>query len=134
MLSRVFSLILLLFLSACVYVPVVQDAPPEEAACKTLTKDLSLETRDFEGGGLNQGCNRNQECLNALLMTATVVTAGSAIISGSIVLTGKTIHWLEYQGTCSDGYLAKTKRLFLNAFSSDSPNSKQPTIQPLSKE
>ena len=106
---------LLLLLSACVYVPVVQQNANTAESCKTFTKDLSLETVELDGGNFNQGCNRNAECLNALLATATVVTAGSAIISGSIVLTGKTIHWLEYQGTCSDGYLNKTKQLFLDA-------------------
>lgn len=44
-----------------------------------------------------------------------VVTGGSAVVSGSIVLVGNTAHWLEYQGTCSDGYLARARNAFLAA-------------------
>ncbi len=109
-------------LSGCVYVPVVQEPSNIEAGCHTITKDLSLETIELQGAERNQGCNQNAECLNALLASATVLAAGSAIISGSIVLTGKAIHWLEYQGTCSDGYLNRTKRVFLESFSHDIPN------------
>ena len=57
---------------------------------------------------------RNEECAIVLAGVAAI-SAGSAIVSGSIVLTGNTIHWLEYQGTCSDGYLNKVKQAFLDS-------------------
>ena len=75
---------------------------------------MSLTAVEMQGNIVVQpGCNRG-DCAAAALASVVVVTAGSAIISGSIVLTGNTIHWLEYQGRCSDGYLAKTKQLFLD--------------------
>ncbi len=94
-------------MSACVVVPVVDKDEAESSTCKTYTKSMSLEMVTGNPGG---GCNNN-ECIAALL----VVFAGSAIISGSIVLTGNTVHWLEYQGTCSDGYLNAAKQLFLES-------------------
>lgn len=99
-------------LSACVYVPVV-DEHQSDASCKTLTQSLSLDKIEMQSN-VSYGC-REGECLAAMLAGAAVVTTGSAIISGSIVLTGNTIHWLEYQGTCSDGYLSKAKHLFLDS-------------------
>jgi hypothetical protein len=104
-----------LALSACVYVPTVKERDVAEAECKTLTQSMSMDA--IEVGAQNVNCH-NEECA-AMLAGAAVVSAGSAIISGSIVLTGNTIHWLEYQGTCSDGYLSKTKRLFLETFSKE---------------
>jgi hypothetical protein len=102
-------------LSACVYVPTVKERDAAEAECKTLTQSISMDA--IKVGAQNVSCH-NEECA-AMLAGAAVVSAGSAIISGSIVLTGNTIHWLEYQGTCSDGYLGKTKRLFLETFSKE---------------
>ncbi|OIR15771.1 hypothetical protein GALL_32720 [mine drainage metagenome] len=110
-------------LSACIYVPVVDESKDSAAACETITKHMSMQNlfergaRDTQGRSndipINIGGGCNSECAAAILAAVVVVSAGSAIISGSIVLTGNTVHWLEYQGTCSDGYLNSTKRLFL---------------------
>lgn len=104
-------------LSACVYVPVIDEPDTASASCKTFTRTMSLDSIEMHGNMVQAGCN-NQTCADlavGALAAVVVVTAGSAIISGSIVLTGNTIHWLEYQGTCSDGYLSKSKQLFLNS-------------------
>jgi hypothetical protein len=109
------GLALSLTLSSCVYVPVVDEPDAASASCKTYTKTMSLNAIEVKGNiniGIQPGCNR--DCAAVALAPVIVVTAGSALISGSIVLTGNTIHWLEYQGTCSDGYLNKTKQLFLD--------------------
>jgi hypothetical protein len=116
---KIFSTIpLVLALSACVYVPRVEE-DRASSNCNTYTKSLTLEKIEVHRN-LSVRCN-NEECLAALLATATVVSAGSAIISGSIVLTGNTVHWLEYQGTCSDGYLNATKQLFLESINIAKP-------------
>lgn len=39
------------------------------------------------------------------------VAAGSAVVSGSIVLVGNTIYWLEEQGKCDWPAAAKLKKL-----------------------
>lgn len=108
-------IMLSLGLSSCVYVPVVDEPDAASSSCKTYTKSMSLNAIEMRGNIVQQpGCN-NGECAATALAAVVVVTAGSAIISGSIVLTGNTLHWLEYQGTCSDGYLNKTKQLFLDS-------------------
>lgn len=111
---------LVLLLSACVYVPVVDRHEAGADTCKTLTQSMSLETIELQSN-ISYGCNHG-ECLAAALATAAVVSTGSAIISGSIVLTGNTIHWLEYQGTCSDGYLSRAKQLFLDSLDKLKPS------------
>ena len=114
------GLAIILSLSACVYVPVVDEPDASSASCKTYTQSMSLTAVEMQGNiTIQPGCNR--DCAAAALAPVIIVTAGSAIISGSIVLTGNTIHWLEYQGRCSDGYLAKTKQLFLDTVGLSKP-------------
>jgi len=112
---------LALALSACVYVPVVDEPDAASASCKTYTKTMSLNTIEMQGNiSIQPGCNRG-DCAAVALASVVVVTAGSALISGSIVLTGNTIHWLEYQGTCSNGYLNRAKQLFLATIGQATP-------------
>lgn len=104
------AFILACALSACIAVPVV-DNESDSASCKTLTRSMSLKT-------VQVGANCHDEyCLAAVL----TISAGSVLISGSIVLTGNTVHWLEYQGTCSDGYLNTIRQQFLKSIDRDHP-------------
>ena len=91
-------------LSACVFVPVV-DRYEDASSCKTYTKSMSLKANQMNGACKDNGC------LGGVLL----LSAGSVLISGSIVLIGNTVHWLEYQGLCSDGYLNVTKQLFIES-------------------
>lgn len=111
-LNKCAAISLALTLSACVYVPVVDEHDTTSTRCKTFTQSMSLEAVEIRGN-ISHDCH-NDDCA-ALLASIAVVTAGSVIISGSIVLAGNTVHWLEYQGTCSDGYLNKTKQSFLDS-------------------
>ena len=121
---KVLAAVFLTFsLSGCIYVPVVKEIDSGSAACKTFTKSMTLDAVQLQGN-ISGHCG-NQGCA-ALLASAAVVSAGSAIISGSIVVTGNTLHWLEYQGTCSDGYLNKTKQLFFHALGLDKPANEEP--------
>jgi hypothetical protein len=104
-------------LSACIYVPKVKD-DSSSPSCKTYTKSMTLEQIEVHQN-LSVRCN-NDECL-AVLLTAAAVSAGSAIISGSIVVTNNTVHWLEYQGTCDDSYLNTAKQRFLDSVSKPEP-------------
>ncbi len=118
-------------LSACIYVPVVDENKESASSCETFTKHMSMQNlRDLGAGDaqgrpsdipINIGGGCNAECAAAIMAAVVVVSAGSAIISGSIVLTGNTVHWLEYQGTCSDGYLSSAKRSFLHAIGKSEP-------------
>lgn len=46
------------------------------------------------------------------------VPVTTIVLSGSIVVVGNTVHWLERQGKCEDGYLKQKtdefKRLMTN--------------------
>lgn len=51
-----------------------------------------------------------------IVAVIVAVSAGSLLVSGSIVVANNTVHWLEYQGTCSEGYLNKARLAFLDTF------------------
>jgi hypothetical protein len=103
---------LALTLSACIVVPKIDQEEANQSACKTYTRSMKLDVVVMNPGGCS-----DEYCLAAYV----AVFAGSAIISGSIVLTGNTVHWLEYQGTCSDSYLNTTKQRFLDSINKSKP-------------
>jgi len=115
---------LVIALSACIYVPVVDENKVSASSCETYTKSMSLKQLESQSGG-RQGywlnCSGNEKCYVALLTTVAVVSAGSVVISGSIVGTANTVHWLEYQGTCSDGYLNIAKQRYLESENKPTP-------------
>lgn len=55
----------------------------------------------------------SDEC-EALLIVVAAIPVGSFIVSGSIVLVGNTVHWLEQQGRCDDGVIQTGLNKFLN--------------------
>jgi len=70
--------------------------------CEVKAKKLVLETEAMKG--LCSANSRDPEgkgCLGGLI----ALGAASAIISGSIVVIGNTVYWLEKEGKC----LAKSK-------------------------
>jgi hypothetical protein len=80
-------------LSACVYVPrTVEVRDPE---CGVVSRQMRLE---LEQVAYVSGC-RNESCALAVA-GAGVVGAASAVVSGSIVLVGNMLYWLEKQGRC----------------------------------
>ena len=48
----------------------------------------------------NSECHNSKKNPACLLGIAVVVPAASLVVSGSVVLAGNTLHWLEYQGRC----------------------------------
>jgi hypothetical protein len=51
------------------------------------------------------GVNSNEGAAICLAAMGVIIPVGSLVASGSIVLVGNTMHWLEYHGTCDDGML-----------------------------
>lgn len=117
------SAILAMILPACIYVP-VSNNDAESATCKTFTHSMSLDKIDIGSPPspiFASGSCSGSPCaafVAGQLAVVAAVSAGSVIISGSIAVTDNTIHWLEYQGTCSDGYLSRAKNKFLNSINS----------------
>ena len=75
-----------------------------------LTKQLSLTYVELQGNL----CGNNTDAAACLFAVGVVIPVGSLLVSGSVVLIGNTLHWLEYQGSCEEGviasYLDKLKR------------------------
>ena len=82
-----------LLLQACVVVPRTTQVFDE--GCRIHTRQMALELEQVAhiGGCANQGCV-------TLLLAAGVVTAVSAVVSGSIVVVGNVVYWFEGQGRC----------------------------------
>ena len=80
-------LLCMLLLNSCVLPKVVQN----DDDCQLVTKELALEKVD------TSGCYSGDECIGAAIMGIT-----STVVSGTIVVVGNTVHWLEKKGRCSD--------------------------------
>jgi len=87
-----------LLLQSCIVVPrteVIYD--PQ---CQIRFKQMRLDTKVFkQNAGQAMSCQNNASCL-AQLAVLGGVSAASMVISGSIVVVGNTVYWLEKQGRC----------------------------------
>jgi hypothetical protein len=82
-----------LALQGCVFLP--RTAEVYDADCQIAARHMQLQAVQIASIG---GC-RNEGC--ALLLVASGATAAaSAVISGSIVVAGNAVYWLEKQGRC----------------------------------
>lgn len=88
-----FIIILTTVLTSCAYVPkVIHD--PDNRRCDLDTKKRTLKLNA-------QGVYNFHNCPDCLI-AAGIYSTATAIISGSIVLIGNTVHWLEKQAKCDD--------------------------------
>ena len=111
---RPHALLLLLglaFLNGCAYYPTAAKHQKED--CQLFTKQLELEESQTKGNVQVQCSGKGCE---AVLLASVVVPAGSFIVSGSVVLVGNAIHWMEREGTCEDGFVKQQMNNFLNLF------------------
>jgi len=83
-----------LLVAGCVVVPTTRESYDPE--CKMLKREMTLEVGKV---GSFQRCG-GDECA-AMLAAAGVVTAATAVVSGSIALVGNVIYWFERQGKCA---------------------------------
>ena len=80
-----------LLLQGCVYVPHTTSSYDEQ--CKIQTKRMTLRPEQLGTVGSCAG----SDCVVAL----AALGAASAVISGSIVVVGNVVYWLEKQGKCA---------------------------------
>ena len=81
-------------MQGCVFYPRTQ--PPVEEGCKTISRQWALDyvtMKGFSGGCAGKDCAY-------LLVGIGAVAAASAVVSGSVVVLGNTVYWLETQGNC----------------------------------
>lgn len=82
-----------LLLQACVMVPRTNYS--YDAECRVVARQMTLEPVQVAGiaGCSNSGCAH-------LLVLAGATAAASTVVSGSIVIVGNIVYWLEKQGRC----------------------------------
>jgi len=98
-------LLVTLVMASCVFVPEKAVKQKYSNECKMFTKKLTLTAIEDHLSCAGVHNNNAEACL---LIYGVVVPLGSFVISGGIVLTNNTLHWLEYQGTCDEGILLKS--------------------------
>ncbi len=106
------AILLTAALSGCIVTPKVDVASGEDATCNTVTKHMALKAIYMR----QTGCAGSSVEGIALCFAAyAAIGAGSTLVSGSIVLTNNTLHWLEYQGRCSESNLKIEKQKLLES-------------------
>lgn len=86
------------FLTGCVYVFSPEMGTYYDEECKDVYREMRL-TVEQQAFIPIDGCSNEKECLFVLGITA-LITPASAIVSGSIVVVGNTVFWVEKQGRC----------------------------------
>lgn len=100
---RLFSRSLLILLSstmyACMVVP--KQVASYDHTCMVATRKIELTVEQMDNIH-HVNCNDKYCYLDIAeeIASSAVVLTTSAIISGSIALTGNTLYWLERQGNC----------------------------------
>lgn len=84
-------------LGSCTFTPKVAEQQDYASACDMTTKALTLDKEVFA----MTSCGSDAKAIPACLLAYAIgIPALSLVVSGSIVVAGNTIHWLEYQGKC----------------------------------
>lgn len=119
------KLTLALFISlttGCVYYPTVDD---NYKNCALITNKLELDHANLNA--VPSSC-KDEECVAQLVVYAAV-PATTFVISGSIVVVGNVIHWMEKEGTCEDGFVRSTLSGFLEMLEEKSKSSSTNSIE-----
>jgi hypothetical protein len=91
--------ILLFCVSSCVFLPETAVEQKYYNQCEMATKNLTLNADISKKYTMCGGQDLKEEPLICLVASG-VVGAASLVVSGSIVLIGNSIHWIEYKTSC----------------------------------
>ncbi len=105
MIKKFLLLVLSLFIVSCAVVPVKKPHSVRDRACGVSTHEWDL--RMVQAGSYSANCN-SPECVLSVGMVAVAATSITAIVSGSIVVVGNVVHWVETLGGCDVEKLEKT--------------------------
>ena len=94
------TITLVSFLSGCIMVPKTHEFA--EPRCKLFTKKLALKVKELDFSNAPH-TNANPVGLVGLPFALAYLFTASFVVSGSIVVAGNSIHWIEQEGTCDDG-------------------------------
>ncbi len=100
----------ILLLSACIVVPSKKEPVYQSDSCQLWMPKWELSVETFHEGSICNGSfNQGEEA--CLLTLGIVVPAGSLVVSGSVVVVGNSLRWLEYQGRCEQGVIQRSMNL-----------------------
>lgn len=91
---KVSVLLLATFLSGCIVTTEVVERYDED--CQIHTRHVVLNSSQW---GMLGECSDTRECTSKLL-GAGLISATTAVVSGSVVIVGNAVYWLEKQGRC----------------------------------
>ena len=89
------AIALVLIISGCIALPATRDS--KHADCDLVTRQMYLEVHGSPG---IPGPITYTEADLIVLAAIPVIFTASVVISGSIVLIGNTLHWIEAKGRC----------------------------------
>ena len=92
--STTSAFVLPLAISACVFVP--QETRYHDTDCNIEARRLELKPVILDNLDCGNG-EGSEYCIVALL----AVGAGSAVVSGTIVVVGNTVYWLDEKSRCA---------------------------------
>jgi hypothetical protein len=95
---KTFIIIATLLISACIALPATKEASNNN--CDLVTREMYVDSHTLNNFHFNGTVNGKERIV--LAATGLVIYSVSWVISGSIVLTGNTIHWLETKGRCNE--------------------------------
>ena len=87
---------------SCSVVPVQKARSPHDIMCGVSSHEYDLKV--VRPRNLSASCN-SPECILSLGLVAAAWTGVTAVVSGSIVMVGNTVHWLEQLGPCDNDKL-----------------------------
>jgi len=115
---RVINIVIILsFLTACVAVPGIIEKKSYNDECELLTKKMHINVKAPPLGVFSDITEHpilTTEAGLIVLAASSIPFSASLVVSGSIVLTGNTLHWLERYGRCHTDVVEAQTRELLN--------------------
>lgn len=116
--GTVVALISAVFLSSCI---LPKFSTEEEPPCQLWTRKLEISVSSGEGRVIVDAmvsalshCD-TPECLMIVPLAILAIPVSSFIVSGSIVVAGNTVHWIEEQGRCPQSLTQQALRQTANS-------------------
>lgn len=88
------------------FLPTKKNTASDISTCELSVPEWQLTVQMFDDFDACHGASGHdaEACLLAL---GVVIPVGSLLVSGSVVVLGNSIRWLEYQGRCDDSAINK---------------------------
>jgi|TARA_B110000091_G_C13673080_1_gene414600 hypothetical protein len=95
--KRLCLAVLMILLASCVFVAQESVDPNSSDDCDVLTKKLIL-SKDEINTGISCRGGTPEDLAVCLVAYGVILPVGSLIVSGSVVVVGNALNWIETQG------------------------------------